>query len=109
MLPASAATYEWLYRKFTDGTDSTWLCVCFVRGLSPTEALRRIGVTPGPITGDYGFGVSAARGVGGTVLIEYGWGHVCYTRAGALSEGTDAAAVFLTDDEGASRTTPPAG
>ncbi|MEU8377626.1 hypothetical protein [Streptosporangium sp. NPDC048865] len=36
---ATAATYEWLYREFTDDEESTWLYAGFVQGVSPGEAL----------------------------------------------------------------------
>ncbi|MEV4172838.1 hypothetical protein [Nonomuraea sp. NPDC049709] len=76
MSDATATTYEWLYQEWTDGTDDTWLCVCFVGGVSPAEALRRLGVAPGPVAGDYGFGIAAYRARGGAVLVEAGWGNV---------------------------------
>lgn len=97
-MSVTAASYEWLYQEFTDGAGDTWLYAGFVRGLAPADALRRIGVTPGPQDGA-GFGV-AAYGTGtGTVLIECGWGGIVYHQAGALSEGTVAASVFATTDD----------
>ncbi|MEU4331312.1 DUF6461 domain-containing protein [Nonomuraea dietziae] len=99
MVKANAATYEWLYQEFTDGTDETWLCACFVRDVAPNEALRRIDVVPGsPLIGE-GFGVAALPAKGGTVLIEYGWGGVVYSRAGLLSAGSTAAAVRVTSED----------
>ncbi|GAA0826562.1 DUF6461 domain-containing protein [Streptosporangium amethystogenes subsp. fukuiense] len=94
MSSATAATYEWLYREFTDDADETWLYATFVQGLSPQEALRRIGVAPGPL--DSGFGVAAYAARGGTVLIECGWAGVIYDMAGPLSVGASAAAVLAT-------------
>ncbi|MBG0819625.1 hypothetical protein HS048_02510 [Planomonospora sp. ID91781] len=95
MSGATAATYEWLYREFTYGVDETWLYATFVQGLSPQEALRRIGVAPGPLE-DSGFGVAAYAARGGTVLIECGWAGIIYDMAGRLSAGTSAAAVIAT-------------
>ncbi|MFG2075110.1 DUF6461 domain-containing protein [Nonomuraea maritima] len=96
MSSATAATYEWLYREFTDGVGDTWLCVCFVRDVPPDEALRRMNVVPGsPLEGE-GFGVAAYRATGGTVLVEYGWGAVVHDSAGLVSEGSAAAAVRVT-------------
>ncbi|SDM40022.1 hypothetical protein SAMN05421874_1742 [Nonomuraea maritima] len=60
MRGVTAATYEWLYREFTDDTDATWLYTCFIRDLSPEVALQRIGVPPGPL-GESGFGVAAYK------------------------------------------------
>ncbi|MFD0887726.1 DUF6461 domain-containing protein [Streptosporangium algeriense] len=97
MSGATAATYEWLYREFTDSTDSTWLHVCFVRDLSPEVALRRIGVTPGPL-GESGFGVAAYRAGGGAVLIECGWAGIVHEEAASLSVGTAAASVCATTE-----------
>ncbi len=93
MSSATAATYEWLYQEFT--TDATWLCLSFVRDISPEEALRRINVAPGT-SDDSGFGIEAYAARGGTALIEYGWGGIVYYRSDLLSEGTIAAAVFAT-------------
>ncbi|MGW0810185.1 DUF6461 domain-containing protein [Nonomuraea sp. NPDC002799] len=98
MSDATAATYEWLYREYTDGMDETWLCACFVREVSPREALRRLGVTPGPITGAYGFGIAAWAARGGAVLVETGWGGVAFENACGLSEGSATAAVFVTSE-----------
>ncbi|WP_169953043.1 DUF6461 domain-containing protein [Microbispora sp. H11081] len=95
MSGATAETYEWLYREFTDDTHDTWLFATFVRDLSPQEALRRIGVAPGPL-GDSGFGIAAYAADGGIVLIECGWAGIVYDMAGPLSVGTSAAAVFAT-------------
>ncbi|MEV4242516.1 DUF6461 domain-containing protein [Streptosporangium canum] len=95
MSGVTAATYEWLYREFTDDTDATWLYACFIRGLSPEVALQRIGVAPGPL-GESGFGVAAYRADGGAVLIECGWAGIIYDRADLLSVGTVAASVFAT-------------
>lgn len=92
---ATAATYEWLCQEFSDDVGETWLFAGFVRNLSPENALRRIGVTPGPL-GESGFGVMAYAADGGTVLIEYGWAGVVYNRDTPLSEGTAAAAVRAT-------------
>ncbi|MFI6814484.1 DUF6461 domain-containing protein [Nonomuraea sp. NPDC050328] len=91
MSSATAAPYEWLYQEFT--TDTTWLCVSFVRDLSPEAALQRISVTPGTLD-DSGFGIGAYAARGGTALIEYGWGGIVYYRSDLLSGGTTSAAVF---------------
>ncbi|MGV9305564.1 DUF6461 domain-containing protein [Nonomuraea sp. NPDC003727] len=94
MSGATAETYEWLYQEFTDDADDT--ChTTFVRNLSPQDALRRLGVVPGPL-GDSGFGIAAYLAAGGTVLIECGWAGISYDRADLLSAGTAAAAVFVT-------------
>ncbi|MFI6795274.1 DUF6461 domain-containing protein [Streptosporangium canum] len=74
---------------------ATWLYATFVRDLSPQDALRRIGVTPGPLGGS-GFGVAAYAADGGTALIECGWAGIIYNRADLLSAGGVAAAVFAT-------------
>ncbi|GAA2686301.1 DUF6461 domain-containing protein [Nonomuraea recticatena] len=96
MSKATAATYEWLYQEFTDGVGETWLCVSFVRDLSPEEALQRINVIPGsPLVGE-GFGVAACSARGGTVLIEQGWGGIVHNESDILSEGSSAAAVHVT-------------
>ncbi|MFD8564559.1 DUF6461 domain-containing protein [Streptosporangium canum] len=95
MSGAMAATYEWLYREFTDDADGTWLYATFIRDLSPQDAMRRIGVTPGPL-GASGFGVAACEARGGTVLVECGWAGIIYDMAGPLSMGTSAAAVLAT-------------
>ncbi|WP_152990474.1 DUF6461 domain-containing protein [Sphaerimonospora mesophila] len=95
MSGATAETYEWLYREFTDDAHETWLFATFVRNLSPQEALRRIGVTPGPL-GESGFGIAACAAEGGTVLIECGWAGIIYDMAGPLSVGTSTAAVSAT-------------
>ncbi|MGV9325559.1 DUF6461 domain-containing protein [Streptosporangium sandarakinum] len=93
----TAATYEWLYREFTDDADATWLYACFIRDLSPEVALQRIGVTPGPL-GESGFGVAAYKGGGGAVLIECGWAGIIHDRADLLSVDTVAASVFATTE-----------
>ncbi|MDP9848302.1 DUF6461 domain-containing protein [Streptosporangium lutulentum] len=95
MSGATAAAYEWLYREFTDGDDSTWLYAGFVQSVSPEEALRRINVTPGTPC-ESGFGVAAYAARGGTVLIEHGWAGIVFHRVGLLSAGTAAAAVCAT-------------
>ncbi|NUT39579.1 MAG: hypothetical protein HOV86_06275 [Thermoactinospora sp.] len=95
MSGATAATYEWLRQGFTDGVGDTWLCLAFVRDVTPEGALRRIGVTPGT-SGDSGFGIAAHRARGGTVLAEHGWGEIAYDSSHVLSEGTSAAAVSAT-------------
>ncbi|MFC4113295.1 DUF6461 domain-containing protein [Nonomuraea zeae] len=97
----TATAYEWLYREWADDTGDLWLCVCFVRDVTPGEALRRIGVTPGPATDGFGFGVAAYPARGGTFLVEDGWGHVVYHQARTLSAGTRAAALFVTSDDSA--------
>ncbi len=96
MRSATAATYEWLYQEYT--ADETWLCAAFVKNVRPEEALRRIGVTPSPFTGDYGFGVTAFAATGGTALVEVGWGEIVYHRADVLSAGSAAAAVAVSSD-----------
>jgi hypothetical protein len=93
MSGATAATYEWLCEEFTDDAEETWLCVCFVQGLSPQEAMRRIGVAAGPL-GESGFGVAAYEADGGTVLVEHGWARTVYDKARLLSAGTAAATVY---------------
>ncbi|NRQ30876.1 hypothetical protein HII36_03355 [Nonomuraea sp. NN258] len=98
MSGATATTYEWLYREFTDDADDTWLYVGFVRGLSPEDALRRLGITPGPL-GESGFGVAAYGTDAGTVLIEVGWAGIVHDQADRLSVGTVAASVFATSDD----------
>lgn len=94
MSSVTAATYEWLCEEFTDGADETWLCAGFVRELPPQEALRRIHVTPGSLSGS-GQGVAAYAAGGGTVLIEYGWARTVYDRTQLLSAGTSAAAMYV--------------
>ncbi|MEU8039082.1 DUF6461 domain-containing protein [Streptosporangium sp. NPDC049078] len=95
MSGATAATYEWLYREFTDDEDSTWLYAGFVQSMSPEEALQRINVTPGTPC-ESGFGVAAYAARGGTVLIEHGWAGIIFHKVGLLSAGTAAAAVCAT-------------
>ncbi|MFD1938289.1 MULTISPECIES: DUF6461 domain-containing protein [Nonomuraea] len=95
MSSATAATYAWLYREFTDDADDTWLYASFIRDLSPEDALQRIDIAPGPL-GESGFGVSAIGADGGTVLIECGWAGIVYDKANLLSVGTVAASVFAT-------------
>ncbi|MGN9837721.1 DUF6461 domain-containing protein [Nonomuraea sp. H19] len=87
---ATAEEYEWLYQEFTDGVGDTWLCVSFLRGLSPQEVLRRIDVVPGTV-GD--FGVEAYNADGGTVLVDYGWGTSVDAAPALLSSGTTMATV----------------
>ncbi|MEV0309326.1 DUF6461 domain-containing protein [Nonomuraea fuscirosea] len=67
----------------------------FVRGLSPEEALHRIGVTPGDISREVG--IAAYVGDGGAVLIDYHGEPL----PEALSRGTEMARVItgVTMDE----------
>jgi hypothetical protein len=89
---ATAADYAWLSDRWTDGLGTTELCVTFVRALSPSDALRRIKVTPGT----HGtFSVTAYAAQGGTVLADTGWGTRYVTNvAEPLSLGTAVATVF---------------
>ncbi|MEV1176520.1 DUF6461 domain-containing protein [Nonomuraea sp. NPDC049784] len=92
MTSASAADYVWLRDAWTDGVGTTILCINFVRGLSPADALRRVKVTPGT-SGEYG--VAAYSAEGGTVLAESGWATKYVTNvAEPLSLGTAVATVF---------------
>ncbi|MGV9385667.1 DUF6461 domain-containing protein [Nonomuraea sp. NPDC003707] len=92
MSGAIAGDYAWLRDAWTDGVGTTLLCINFVRGLSPADALRRVKVTPGT-SGDYGVAAYAAEG--GTVMAESGWATKYVTNvAEPLSLGTAVATVF---------------
>ncbi|MEV4164016.1 DUF6461 domain-containing protein [Nonomuraea dietziae] len=83
---APAESYAWFVEaceRESDGFSAT-----FVRNLSAEEALRRIGVTPGDVSGEGGIEAWAASG--GAVLVDYGYVEL----PEALSRGTEAATVF---------------
>ncbi|MEV4219240.1 DUF6461 domain-containing protein [Nonomuraea sp. NPDC049725] len=91
----TGSAHAWLCAGFTGDPGGPWLHAGFARDLTPEEAMRRIGVTPGPL-GQDGHGVSAYAADGGTVLLErFGDGavHDGITR---LSAGTVAAVVRVT-------------
>ncbi|NUP80802.1 MAG: hypothetical protein HOV96_24965 [Nonomuraea sp.] len=89
----SPMDYAWFVEECQK--DSDLIGVTFVRGLSPEEALRRIGATPGDLSRDVGVAAYAADG--GTVLIDY---H-CRPLPETLSHGTATARVVtgITVDE----------
>ncbi|MGP3921184.1 DUF6461 domain-containing protein [Nonomuraea sp. 10N515B] len=90
---ASPMDYAWFIDEYQK--DSDLVGVTFVQGLSPGEALHRIGATPGDISREVG--VAAYAGGGGAVLIDY---H-CQPLPEALSQGTEMARVItgITMDE----------
>jgi hypothetical protein len=75
--------YTWFIEEYMNG--DYFLGVTFVRGLSPAEALHRIGATPGDVSRDWAIEAYAADG--GVVLLDY---H-CYEMPEALSRGTETA------------------
>ncbi|MGJ6964370.1 DUF6461 domain-containing protein [Streptosporangium sp. G11] len=83
MSGATPADYAWFIEEYMSGDH--FLGVTFVRGLSPEEALRRVGATPGDISREWAIEAYAADG--GTVLLDY---H-CYEMPEALSRGTETA------------------
>lgn len=89
---ATAADYAWLRDRWTDGVGTTTLCVNFVASLSPGEALRRFGVTPGT-SGDYT--IAAYEATGGTVLAQTGWATSNSRQYDPLSACTKAATVYV--------------
>ncbi|MEW1841553.1 DUF6461 domain-containing protein [Nonomuraea angiospora] len=90
---ASPMGYAWFIEEYQK--DSDLIGVTFVRGLSPEEALHRIGATPGDISREVG--IAAYAGDGGAVLIDY---H-CQPLPETLSQGTEMARVItgITMDE----------
>ncbi|MER5324691.1 DUF6461 domain-containing protein [Streptosporangium roseum] len=90
---ATSADYAWFIEEYEKESDL--IGVTFVRGLSPGEALRRIGATPGDISREWAIGAYAADG--GAVLVDY---H-CYEPPQALSQGTETARLVtgITIDE----------
>ncbi|MFK4036345.1 DUF6461 domain-containing protein [Nonomuraea wenchangensis] len=92
MAGATATDYAWLSEKWTDGVGAPYLCINFVRDLSPVDALRRIKVTPGTVGQ---FSVAAYAAQGGTVLADTGWATKYVSNvAEPLSLGTAVATVF---------------
>ncbi|GAA3575247.1 hypothetical protein GCM10022419_065450 [Nonomuraea rosea] len=89
----SPMDYAWFIEEYQ--TDSDLIGVTFVRGLSPEEALHRIGATPGDTSREVG--IAAYAGDGGAVLIDY---H-CQPLPETLSQGTEMARVItgITMDE----------
>lgn len=85
--------YAWFIEECKK--DSDLIGVTFVRGLSPEEALHRIGATPDDISREVG--IAAYVGDGGTVLIDY---H-CQELPETLSQGTEMARLItgITIDE----------
>lgn len=90
---AAAMEYAWFVEEYQK--DSDLIGVTFVRGLSPEEALHRIGATPGDISREVG--IAAYVGDGGAVLIDYRGEPL----PEALSRGTEMARVItgVTMDE----------
>jgi hypothetical protein len=85
--------YAWFVEEYQK--DSDLIGVTFVRGLSPEEALHRIGATPGDISREVG--IAAYAGDGGAVLIDY---H-CEPLPETLAQSTEMARVItgITMDE----------
>ncbi|MEV4061452.1 DUF6461 domain-containing protein [Nonomuraea dietziae] len=83
---APAEEYAWFVGACVEESDG--FSATFVRGLSAEEALRRLGATPGDVSGAWGIGAWAASG--GTVLVDYGYAEL----PEALSRDTEAATVF---------------
>ncbi|MFC4534684.1 DUF6461 domain-containing protein [Sphaerisporangium dianthi] len=94
---ATAADYAW----FDEEYDGRPFCLTFVRDVDPEEALRRIGVTPGPAAevdwasfGDHP--IAAYPAIGGAALLEYnGYAGTLAEAVRLLSAGTVMAAVFV--------------
>ncbi|MEU5862762.1 DUF6461 domain-containing protein [Nonomuraea sp. NPDC047529] len=89
----SSMGYGWFVEECQK--DSDLVGVTFVRGLSPEEALRRIGAGPGDTSREVGIAAYAADG--GAVLIDYHGQPLPET----LSQGTEMARVItgITMDE----------
>ncbi|MEU1723912.1 DUF6461 domain-containing protein [Nonomuraea sp. NPDC005692] len=83
---ASPMDYAWLVEEYQK--DSDLIGVTFVRGMSPGEALRRIGATRGDTSREVG--IAAYTGDGGAVLIDY---H-CQPLPETLSRSTEMARVI---------------
>ncbi|WP_162641721.1 DUF6461 domain-containing protein [Streptosporangium sp. 'caverna'] len=83
MSDAMVVDYAWFIEEYMNG--DYFLGMTFVRGVSPAEALHRIGATPGDVSRDWAIEAYAADG--GAVLLDL---H-CYEMPEALSRGTETA------------------
>ncbi|GGL02652.1 hypothetical protein Sme01_19730 [Sphaerisporangium melleum] len=99
MSDATAADYAWFDEEFGESFGSLGFCLTFVRDLDPEEALRRLGVTPRPVTAaDLATPetITAGPAIGGCTLLEVnGFAGTLTEVVRRLSAGTVTAAVFV--------------